>query len=609
MNQTSGQGLTRRRIFELFGVGAAGVAGLAACSKDNNAVDPGARAASSTQTSNETAFHGGWPYELPPTGHFNLFTGLQNRVDMGAYLDLTIAPGGMWYWSDEKWLFMVCKGFKFTEKEFVYNVADGLTWSNGEPITAKDVETTFWCRWVMRQQEWTFIEDLRANGDKQVIFKLKNPANVVERYIVRANIFPDKSYGEWATQARDLFRSGKTMDDPEGGRINDALQGWRPKDYESEVITSGPYRYDFGTMSNTKIELHKFDRGVHADQVKFGKVVIYRGETEAITPLLLNKTVDYATHGFPLATQQKLEDAGYRVLRPATYKGPGVLFCLDKVPMFKDMLARQALAHAIDRAKAAEFSLADSGKAPPSMAGFSENLVGEWIPASDRAALNKYEYDPDKSAKLLEKAGWRKVGPTWNTPDGRQSQFKLLYPKDFLDWASTAQSVADQLTAFGIEITLDGIPSPQFTPRLPKGEFELAIEYWGWGNPHPYFSFEKDFLTDNFPVAANQLGRGMAFALTQNTATWGEIDIQKLITSAGAGLSEDAQKDGITKLAKIFNELLPKIPVYERYGNNAALEGVRVKAWPADDDPIYKNEPYSDNYAVLLLYDGRLEPA
>jgi len=57
-----------------------------------------------------------------------------------------------------------------------------------------------------------------------------------------------------------------------------------------------------------------------------------------------------------------------------------------------------------------------------------------------------------------------------------------------------------------------------------------------------------------------------------------------------------------------FNQLLPIVPLWERYGNNASLEGVRVDKFPADDDPIWKNPVYADNPVVVLLLQGKLKP-
>jgi peptide/nickel transport system substrate-binding protein len=55
--------------------------------------------------------------------------------------------------------------------------------------------------------------------------------------------------------------------------------------------------------------------------------------------------------------------------------------------------------------------------------------------------------------------------------------------------------------------------------------------------------------------------------------------------------------------------LLPIIPLWERYGNNPALEGSRVAKFPADDDPILKNAPYADNFVIMGMYSGKVAPA
>ena len=81
-----------------------------------------------------------------------------------------------------------------------------------------------------------------------------------------------------------------------------------------------------------------------------------------------------------------------------------------------------------------------------------------------------------------------------------------------------------------------------------------------------------------------------------------------MVVDAAQGLDQEAQKALVTKLALAYNELIPKIPIYERYGNNPALEGIRVKGWPKDDDPIYRNSPYADSFTAMLMYEGRLQP-
>ena len=50
-------------------------------------------------------FHGAWPYEVPPNGHFNLIFGVTHGIlNGGIYLDVVLAPLAMYYWAQQQWL-------------------------------------------------------------------------------------------------------------------------------------------------------------------------------------------------------------------------------------------------------------------------------------------------------------------------------------------------------------------------------------------------------------------------------------------------------------------------------------------------------------------------
>jgi peptide/nickel transport system substrate-binding protein len=140
------------------------------------------------------------------------------------------------------------------------------------------------------------------------------------------------------------------------------------------------------------------------------------------------------------------------------------------------------------------------------------------------------------------------------------------------------------------------------------GNFQMAIRSWGSSsNPHPHFSYVNDFFTHN-TLAVNNGGEGIAYDLMQETEVAGEVDINQLVIDSALGLDQQAQIDNLTTIAQVFNEELPKIPLFEGFGNNAALEGVRVEAWPADDDPILQNSPYADGIPTMLMLTGELPP-
>src|SRR5690606_4893192 len=108
--------------------------------------------------------------------------------------------------------------------------------------------------------------------------------------------------------------------------------------------TSGPYRYDFDSITNSQLTLVKNDKGYNADKVAFDRLVIYNGETDTISAVVLSGAVDYATHGFAVATEKQFISQGVRILRPPVYSGPALLMNFDRLPEFKDVRVRQALA-------------------------------------------------------------------------------------------------------------------------------------------------------------------------------------------------------------------------------------------------------------------------
>jgi len=205
---------------------------------------------------------------------------------------------------------------------------------------------------------------------------------------------------------------------------------------------------------------------------------------------------------------------------------------------------------------------------------------------------------------LLTKAGYTKGGDgAWAGPNG-PLEFELTAPAEFADWSAAAENLASQLTDFGIKTTFRGVQFQQHTEDVQQGKFVIAIRGWGAGNPHPFFAYEADLLTLNKPVAP---GPGMSFPFTQKV-DGKDVDLNDLITKTAEGTDEAAQKAPITQLAMDFNTLLPIVPLWERYGNNASLEGVRVDKFPPDDDPIWKNPVYADNPVVVLLLQGKLQP-
>ncbi|MCW5852400.1 MAG: ABC transporter substrate-binding protein [Anaerolineae bacterium] len=482
---------------------------------------------------------------------------------------------------------------------FTVKLRQGVKWSDGSDFTSDDVVSTFLLRRVVGDSVWKYIDKVEAPDKQTVRFHFSNPTSVAPRFILKMRIRPNSVYKDLAAKAKPLADQNKAADSPENQALRQELTQFRPQNF----VTSGPFKLDPASITSSRLTLVKNPGGFAADKVAFDTIVLYNGETPDITPVVLQKEVDYATHGFPPATEKSFQDNGVRIIRPATVSGPALFVNFTNKILAKPEV-RQAIAYAVKRDENGVVSLGKSGVAVKYMTGFSDNLVPTWVDKAAVDKLNQYAYDPKKADELLKAAGFTKGSDgVYAGPDGRM-EFELTAPAEFADWSAAAENLAKQLTDFGIKTAFRGVQFQQHVQDVQQGKFVMAIRAWGAGNPHPFFSYEADLLTFNAPLSP---GVGMSFPFKQ-TVAGKEMDLNAMITATAKGTDEKAQIPSVTDMAVAFNQLLPIIPLWERYGNNASLENARVSAYPPDTDPIWKNPVYADNPVVVLLMDGRLKP-
>ena len=546
-------------------------------------------------------FHGAYPYQLPPVGHYNTFV-TNAFFALTLYQDVLEMPMAMYRWAERKYVSYMATEWGFEPPDvFKVTLRKGAKWSDGSEFTSKDVVATFNILRLQEQLAWNYLASVEPEDDYNLTFKMKDPSTVVERLVLRERIRANSVYEGWSDKAQELFDSGA---DPESKEYRDLVtkfEEYRPE----QMVVSGPFNIDKNSITESELTMDKVDTAWNADRTKFDKMIIYNGEVPAVTPIVLSKDIDYATHGFPLATEKSFEEQGIRILRPPTYSGPALYFNYAKIKAVADPRVRHAIAHAVDMYENATVSLADSAKRSKYMTGVSDVLIKDWVSDQDLNSMNPYEHDPDKATGMMEDLGFEKDGEVWVSPEGERMEYELGAPAEFADWSAAAKNLADQLTKFGIKTTVRTVTFTQWEPRVLDGQFEMGIQAWGQGQPHPVYSFEHPLITYN--VAAS--GGGISYDMTQETESYGEVDLEELIIQTASGLDEEDQKATVTKLSKIFNELLPVIPLWERYGNNPALDGERVTGWLPDSNPIYQNSPYEDSFTVMMIMDSTLKPA
>ncbi len=549
------------------------------------------------------AFQSAWPYLLPPAGHFNTF--VPNHLGLGLYQDLTEMPLALYLWQQAEFVPMMATSWTWNmgQRTFTVKLRRGERWSDGTTFTSADVAATFHIGYLLGYTIWRYIASIETPDTETVVFRFLTPASVAERLVLRTNIRSRAVYGTFADRAKPFAESKRPLDDPEAAALLDELRRFRPR----EIITTGPFRLDTGRITEAQVTLVKNPASWAGEHVRFDRIVLFNGETPQITPLVLAREIDYATHAFPPATDRQFQQQGFRVLRAPAYVGAALYFNHRISPLNRKEV-RQAIAHAVNREQNGAVSLGPSGKGVRWLTGFSDNLLERWVTADVRSRLNPYDYNANRAAQILTGLGFKKgADGVWVSERGERLEYELSVPPEFADWSAAAEDIAGQLSAFGIKTVIRGVPNPQHLMNVNDGRFQLAIRLWGIGNPHPYFAYVQDLFNHNYPVWATT--RGMDFNLQQETQTVGKVDMGPMVDSAGAGTNVGRQQSAITRLAQAFNELLPIIPLHERYSNSPVTEGVRVTGWPRDGDAIYKNHFTTDAFLTHLILKGTLRPA
>ena len=557
-------------------------------------------------------FHGAWPYLLPPSGHYNTFITDGSALGLGIYQDLMEMPLAMYYWHDQTWLWLMATGDAFVDSDkYVVHLRQGARWSDGSPFTAQDVLDT-WSLWqLLGHALFDYVDQVYAPDDHTVVFHMRLPSTVVRRYVLHqvAGVAGDMAaphahsvYGPWAQRVRTLLTQGQGLDTPEVKALRAHFVQFRPP----RMVVSGPFQIDPASMTQGQLTLVRNPRSWAHDRVGFERIVLYNGETATITPVVLAGEVDYATHGFPPATDRAFRTRGFTVITTPTYLGFGLLPNYKRVPALQNKVARQALMYLIDRAQMSPVVEGPGGVPNRYVTGFSDQLVRAWLEPATIAQLNTYPHHPERGLSMLRSIGWRRgADGIWVTPDGQTATWEILAEAEYVDILSLATNVADQLAPYGFKLRVRPVAYTAGLNVRHAGHFALTAYAWGAGDPHPYFAWVADIL-----AWTPQLGAwpGAGFNVVQQTARFGRVDLGTLIRQSARGLDVHRQKDMVQQLALIYNEVVPFLPFVERYGRNPSQPpgAHRVTGWPPPSDPIYLNSPYSDSFVIMLLLTGRL---
>jgi peptide/nickel transport system substrate-binding protein len=360
--------------------------------------------------------------------------------------------------------------------------------------------------------------------------------------------------------AADLLKKKADVKGDEVKKFLDDFYTFKPTD----AVVSGPYKIDPKSVTEAQVTFLKNPKGYNADKVGYDKLIMYFGETVATVPLILSGDVDYATHGFPPANITTFKALpNYKLLGGTTATGPGLWFNQTVYPLNK-VEVRQAFAYIIDRKENATIAFGDAGKPIQYMAGFTDAMVPGWLAKDTIAKLNPYAKDLKKAEELLTKAG--------------------------------------------IKTTVRGYQSADRATVQSDGKYQILVDLTTYTSPpHPQTAFNYVLNTPRNNPNPDNKAAGMNYSWKQTGPDGKDLDLLATITSAAAGLDNEAQKPYIATLAQFENTNLPYLQLWERIATDP-INVANQTGWLPFEDKIYQNNQGSDNYVAIQLLNGTVKP-
>ena len=391
---------------------------------------------------------------------------------------------------------------------------DGMTWTvtirddikftDGEKLTAEDVAFTYnTLRDNSSVNDFTMLKEARALDNTTVEFDMNRPYSIWPYTMAITGIVPEHAYGP---------------------------------DYGTNPIGSG--RYIMKQWDKGQQVIFEANPDYYGDAPKMKTVTVLFMDEDAAYAAALSGQVDLAytsaaysdqtVAGFSLFDCKTVDNRGFNlpVIPAGETDENGVALGND---FTSDVSVRRAINLAINREEMIDHVLNGYGTVAYS--------VCDQMPWYNPAA--ETDYDPDMAKAILKEDGWEAGEDGILTKDGVRAEFTLMYPTGDSVRQALAEDTANQLKAFGINVTTEGVgwdtayDRAQSTPLM-----------WGWGAHTPmelyniYHTAPGKKYAEYSPYANVKVDKYMDAALA-------ESDLEKSYE-----LWKDAQWDGTTGITQ-----------------------------------------------------------
>ena len=455
------------------------------------------------------------------------------------------------------------------DKSLTFTIRGGVKFSNGTPLSAKDVAYTFNLLKKYPALDltgvWSVLSSVTQTGADQVTLDFSAPAVPWFYYI--ADQVPIVPEAIWSKIANPVAY-------PDTHPVGTGPYLVNPCTSANITYTANPDYWQAGEPHVKKIEYPAFTSNNTAnDELATGQAQWGSQYIPSIASFYTSKSPDFH-YWFPPTVNVSLV--------------PNLTN-----PLLSNVNVREAMSYAINRSQVS--SLGESGYEPPAnQAGIVTPTFSSTLDSSLLAKYGNYSYDPAKAKQLLEQAGYKlnSAGVMTNAK-GQSLSFTVINIGDYSDWVADMQVIAQDLKAVGIVITPDNLTNTDFDSDLYYGKYQLAYYDQQTFGPSPYYELNNWLNSaDTAPIGK---------VATTNYERYSSPATESLLNAYAATTSTATQQSIMDQLQQVMVSDVPIIPVVEAVDwyqyDTAAFTG-----WPTAADPYAQPSAYEypDMEQVLL---------
>ncbi|WP_228542666.1 ABC transporter substrate-binding protein [Micromonospora sp. S-DT3-3-22] len=429
---------------------------------------------------------------------------------------------------------------------------DGVTWSDGQPFTAKDVAFTF-----SLLKNNAAINNIGFDGtatavdDTHVTFTFKAPAFVKGPDLLGAvPIVPEHLW--------------KTISPTE--------------DVVEKPVGTGAYLIgEFKPQAFTYAANPKYWGG--EPKVKKIRFVALSGNQAGADGIAAG-TVDWFTGPIPDIKNTKKNFPKYDAY--TQWQNQMVLATCSSVQMGckgpqTDPAVRHALYSALNRTQLNKLAFQDTASAispaftlTPSQDRFAAASLAEKV--APMAA------EPQKSAQVLEQAGWVKGSDGIYAKGGQRLSLTVEVVTGWTDYITAIDTMASQAKAAGIELQAAQSSWNEWTEKKGSGNFQLVIDSLGQGPaPDPFYLYTYFYDSGTGAKVGKSAGN--------NFSRYANPEVDKALDDLAALPLDDqaARQPYFDTIQQAIVRDMPYVPVLTG-GTTSVWNTAKFSGWPSDQD-------------------------